>query len=547
MKPNGKYLVTIAQQEITSRYRILRISLRLFIVCGAAALLAAACDPSDPAVTSTIVVGATVYDGSGGGGVKSAVRFDGDRIAAVGDLTPLEGETVIDAGGLILAPGFIDTHGHYYDHRGEYRLMPAVLSQGVTTTVTGLDGFSLADEGPDYVPMADLVKAFDTNPAAVNVASYSAHNSIRRHVMGSESRRAATAEELAAMAELVEADMRAGALGLSTGLEYEPGIFSSTEEVIELAKIATRFGGSYASHVRDEDDLLIEALNELVRIGREAGLPVHVSHIKLADRALWGTTRTVINLLNAARDEGIDVTADIYPYERWASNLGVLFPDRDFTNREAAEFTFEHTATPEDILLTYFAPDPELAGLTIAQIAKITDRDAVSTLLALSQAADDYFRQHDRWGAMIIAKGMNENDVSKFMQWPYTNICSDGGYYIDHPRSYGSFPRVLNHFVDDLGALSMAEAIYKMTGLSARALGLTDRGYLRPGMHADLVLFDPESISDRATMDQPDAVSVGVHKVWVNGELAFADGEPTERFAGRIVTHGTRDSAEPSG
>lgn len=510
-------------------------------------MLASACGSNEDPVASTIIVGATVYDGTGAAGVKHEVRFAGDRIIEVGDLTPVEGEAVINADGLILAPGFIDTHGHYYDHRGEYRLMPAVLSQGVTTTVTAMDGFSLADEDLDHVPVARLVQAFEDNPAAVNVAAYSAHNSIRQHVMGKDNRRPATVEELAAMAVLVKADMQAGALGLSSGLEYEPGIFSSTEEVIELARIAADFGGSYASHVRDEDDLMIEAIKELVLIGREAGLPVHVSHIKLADRALWGTTKTVLNLLDASRDEGIDVTADIYPYEHWASNLGILFPDRDFTNREAAEFTFLHTASPDDILLTYFAPDPALEGLTIAQVAKNSGKDAVSMLLELAQAADQYFRKHERWGAMIIARGMNEADVSKFMRWPYTNICTDGGYYIDHPRSYGSFPRVFRRFVGELETLSVAEAIYKMTGLSARALGLTDRGYLTPGMHADLVLFDPESITDRATMANPHAPSAGIDKVWVNGELAFENGEPTERFAGRIVTHGNRQSAKPSG
>ncbi|MGI9224062.1 MAG: N-acyl-D-amino-acid deacylase family protein [Woeseiaceae bacterium] len=510
-------------------------------------MLVSACDSNGAPVASTIVVGATVYDGTGAAGERLEVRFAGDRIIEVGDLSPVEGETVIDADGLILAPGFIDTHAHFYDYRGEYRLMPAVLSQGVTTTVTAMDGFSLADEDLDFIPVSRLVEAFEDSPSAVNVAAYSAHNSIRQHVMGSDNRRPATAAELAAMVELVRADMQAGALGLSTGLEYEPGIFSTTEEVIELARVAADFGGSYASHIRDEDDLMIDALDELIRIGREAGLPVHVSHIKLADRALWGTTESILNLLDTSRDEGIDVTADIYPYERWASNLGILFPDRDFTNREAAEFTFQHTASPDDILLTHFAPDPALEGLTIAQIAKNSGKDTVSMLLELALAADEYFREHERWGAMIIAKGMNEADVSKFMQWPYTNICTDGGYYIDHPRSYGSFPRVFSRFVGELETLSIAEAVYKMTGLSARALGLTDRGFLEPGMHADLVLLDPESITDRATMANPHAPSAGIEKVWVNGELAFANGEPTERFAGRIVTHGKRQSARPSG
>lgn len=520
---------------------------RLIIVLTFATIAISACDSRDETVTSTIIVGATIYDGTGADGIKGAVRFDGDRIVAVGDITPLKGETLVNAEGLVLAPGFVDTHSHYYDSKGEYRDMPAVLSQGVTTVVTGMDGFAMADEDLGFVPQAELVRAFTLNPAVVNVAFYSPHNSIRQHVLGNDNRRAATAAELASMARLVESDMRAGALGLSTGLEYEPGIFSSTEEVILLATVAARFGGSYASHLRDEDDRMTEAIQEALRIGREAGIAVHISHLKLADRAAWGTANEVIAMLDAARDSGIDITADVYPYVRWASNLGILFPDRDFSSRETAEFTFAHAAAPEDILLTYYAPDPSLEGMTIAEIAKMRDQDPISVLLQLSQAADDYSRKNDKWGALIIAKGMHPDDVAAFIQWPYTNICSDGGHYIEHPRSFGTFPRVLKHFVNELGTLSMAEAIHKMSGLSAQSLQLTDRGWLKAGMHADLVLFDPKTIADRATMDDPQAFSAGVHKVWVNGELAFVDGERTGRYAGRIVTHVRRDPAKPNG
>ena len=523
------------------------MTFRLIFVLAVTTMAVAACDSRHETVTSTIVVGATIYDGTGNAGFQGSVRFDGDRIVAIGNVEPIDGETVIDAGGLVLAPGFIDTHGHYYDSRGKYRHMPAVLSQGITTVVAGMDGFSLADEDLDYIPQSELVAAFAANPAAVNVASYSPHNSIRQHVMGRDNRRTATANELAAMVELVEADMRAGAIGLSTGLEYEPGIFSSTEEVIELARVAAEFDGSYSSHIRDEDDRMTEAIEEVIRIGREASLPVHISHIKLADRASWGTTHEIIALLDEARDEGIDITADIYPYVRWASNLGILFPDRDFTSRETAEFTFEHAAAPDEILITFFAPDTALEGLTIEEIAKLRKQDAVTTLLELAQAADEYFREHDRWGASIIARGMHEDDVSKLMQWSFTNICSDGGYFIEHPRSYGAFPRVLNRFVSELEVLTMAEAIHKMSGLSARVLGIDDRGLLKTGMHADLVLFDPKLIADRATMEDPTVVSVGVHKVWVNGMLAFADGEPQDRHPGRIVRHTRRDAAEPKG
>lgn len=520
----------------------MRITLKLIVAIAASILVVNACGSRGPAVTSTIIVGATIFDGTGDSGFPGAVRFDDDRIVAVGDLEPLAGETVVDAEGLILAPGFIDTHGHYYDHKSENRHMPAVLSQGVTTTVRGMDGYASADEELRYVSQADFAVTFAERPAAVNVASYAPHNSIRHQVMGLNSRRSATAAELAAMASLVEDDMRSGAIGLATGLEYVPGIFSSVEEVILLARVAASFGGSYASHLRDEDDLMMDAIDEAIRIGREAEIPVHVSHIKLANREFWGTTDTVIGTLEAARSKGIDVTADIYPYDRWAANLGILFPDRDFTNRTTAEFTFEQTAAPEDILLTIYAPNPEFEGLTIADIARKTERDVVTTLLELAQAGDEYFREHEEWGAMIVAKGMHEDDISAFMQWAHTNICSDGGYNIAHPRSYGSFPRVLGHYVRERGVLTMAQAIYKMSGLSAQSLGLTDRGLLRPGLQADLVLFDPQTITDNATMDEPRAVSSGVHKVWVNGVLAFADGESTMKYSGKIVMHSRQES-----
>ena len=516
---------------------------RLALLFVASALVLTACDTSRDSVSSTIIVGATIYDGTGGDGFDGNLRFDGDRIVDVGNVSPLVGETVVDGSGLVLAPGFIDTHGHYYDTKGKYRDMHAVLSQGITTIVTGLDGFAAADQEIEYYSFAELVAAFEAKPAAVNVASYSPHNSIRHEIMGDETRQA-TSEEIDAMAALVAEDMRAGAIGLSTGLEYEPGIFSSTEEVIELAKVAADFGGSYASHLRDEDDRLLEAIREVMRIGREADIPVHISHIKIADRALWGTTDAVTATLNAAREEGINVSADIYPYEHWASNLGLLFPDREFSNRATGEYTFEHTAAPDEMVLTFFAPNPEFEGMTIAEIARVTEQDEVTTLLELAQAADRYLHENKRWGSLIIARGMHPDDIADLMQWPWTNICTDGGPFIEHPRSYGSFPRIIRLFVRERGILTMAKAIHKMTGLSAQSIGLEDRGILKAGMAADLVLFDAETIADRATMSEPNVDSVGIHKVWVNGELSFENGASAHRFTGRIVYGPGRVSAD---
>lgn len=529
-------LATISQPHKSTRYVVTEMPRKLFTPLFSIALLLASCSEPAPNVTSTIITNAIIYDGSGDGALRGAVRFDGDRIVATGALEPLVGETVIDAGGRVLAPGFIDTHSHHDSAMAEYRHMPGVLSQGVTTIVRGADGFSEGDDGLQFLSQAEFNLAFAKSPAAVNVASFSAHNSIRYVVMGDDNRRPARPEELDAMAALVEADMKNGAIGLATGLEYEPGIFSTTDEVIALAKISAAFGGRYMSHLRDEDDRFMDAIDEIVQIGRKAGLPVQISHIKLADRDYWGTADAVIEKLNAARQDGVEVSADIYPYERWASNLAILFPERDFSDREVAEFTFEHTAAAEDIVLSEYAPNPEFNGLTIAEVARITERDLPTTLMELTQAADDYRRATGRGGASIIAKGMNEADVVALMNWEFTNICSDGAHGPGHPRGYGAFPRVLGRYVRDLGVLALPEAIYKMTGLSAAAMGIANRGRIETGFYADLVLFDPNVIEDRATMQNSTALSVGIHKVWVNGVLAFDNGAPTMRYPGRIVS-----------
>jgi N-acyl-D-amino-acid deacylase len=472
------------------------------------------CETNETTSSSTLIVNALILDGNGGETFAGAVRFDGDRIIDVGELAHLQGETVIDAGGLALAPGFIDTHSHHDREIDKYRHMPGVLSQGVTTIVRGVDGSTSGS-----MSIAEYNATITESPAAVNIASFSPHNTIREHVMGDDYRRVATREEIDAMAALVNADMQAGALGLSTGLEYEPGIFSSTEEIIELAKAAARHGGRYSSHVRDEDDNFVDAINEIIRIGREADIPVHITHIKLADKFAWGSTDDIIALLDTARADGVDLTADIYPYERWASNLAVLFPERDFTSRATAEFTFTRTAAADDILLIDYPPNRGFEGMTIAQVAAVTERDEITTLLELSQAAEDHRRKTGE-DTGIIAKSMNNDDISAFMKWPYMNICSDG-WHDGHPRGSGSFPRVLGRFVREQGVLSLPEAIYKMTGRSADSMGIKERGRIAPGKYADLVLFDPDTVIDHATMTSPAALSEGIVKVWVNGVLAY--------------------------
>ena len=498
------------------------------LLLGVLALFVSGCETKEQDTSSTLIVNAIIYDGNGNDAYAAAVRFAGNRIVDVGDLDAIDGEHIIDAGGLALAPGFIDTHSHHDEELDKYRHMPGVLSQGVTTIVRGMDGSS-----GDYRSVSDFNMAFEKAPAAVNVASFSAHNSLRQFVLGEDDRRYSTDGEIAAMAALLRSDMQAGALGLSTGLEYEPGIFSATEEIIALARVAAENDGRYSSHLRDEDDRFIEALNEIIRIGRDADIPVHVSHIKLADKLAWGTTAGIIAMLDAARADGVEITADIYPYERWASNLAVLFPERDYSSRETAEYTFERTASAEDILLISYPPNPAYEGMTIAEIAAITERDEVTTLLELSQAAADHRRETGE-DTGIIARSMDDADIGAFMQWPWMNICSDG-WHGGHPRGYGSFPRVLGHFARDKGILSFPEAIYKMTGRAAASMGIIDRGRIEAGYYADLVLFDPDTVIDRATMREPTRQSVGIQQVWVNGVLAFENGQPTRAYSGQLL------------
>ena len=490
-----------------------------------------ACTVESPVpVSSTLISNAVIFDGSGDEPYEGSLRFDAatQRIVAVGDLEAIPGEAVFDAKGLALAPGFIDTHSHHYEDADKFRHMPGVLSQGITTIIRGMDG-----SAGNYQSVAEFNVAFEALPAAINVASFSAHNTIRQLVMGGDNRRLATPAEIDAMVELVAADMRAGALGLSTGLEYEPGIFSSTEEVIELARVAAASGGRYTSHLRDEDDRFVDAVNEIIRIGEDADIPVHVSHIKILDRFAWGTTDDVIDLLDAARLDGVEVSADIYPYERWASNLAVLFPDRDYSSVATAEYTLERTASAEDILLISYPANPAFEGMTVAEVAGITERDEVTTLLQLSQAAEDHRRETGE-DSGIIAKSMNNDDIAAFLRWPYMNICSDGSHG-GHPRGYGAFPRVLGFFGRELGVLTVPEAIFKMTARAADSMGISDRGRIKVGHYADLVLFDPDTIIDHATMKEPMLMSSGIERVWVNGRLAFDDGAPTDAFAGRLV------------
>ncbi|MSQ92146.1 MAG: D-aminoacylase [Gammaproteobacteria bacterium] len=478
---------------------------------------------ADSGAATTLIVNASIVDGTGAAARAGAVRIEGDRMVEVGAVEPKEGERVIDAGGLTLAPGFIDTHSHHDREMFEERSALAAVSQGITTIVVGQDG-----EMPK--PIGNLFERLMQTPTAVNVASYVGHRDIRRAAMGDDFRRHATPAEIATMRKSVREGMEAGALGFATGLEYDPGIYSSTEELIELAKESASFGGRYISHIRSEDRYFWAALDEIVRIGREAHIPVQVSHMKLGMKDWWGQSRRFLDVLDRARAEGIDITGDIYPYEYWSAGLTVLFPERDFTNRKSAEFALEHVSPPEGLVLAKYSPEPALVGMSIAEIAKLKGMDPAATLMDLIARA-----QVPGGETSVIGTSMRSDDIAALIAWPHANICSDGAMTSRHPRGRGAFTKILRVYVRKQKLLSLEEAIRKMTSLSAAHVGIVNRGIIQPGAYADLVLLDPVRVADRSTTADPLALSVGIEKVWVNGVVVLDEGKATGVFPGKSI------------
>ena len=473
-------------------------------------------------------------DGTGSPGFIGSLRVVDGAIAEVaaddGDvaLSPLRGEPVHDASGLVLAPGFIDTHSHHDGGLLEELTALAVVSQGITTIVAGQDGGS-------QFPIADFFAALETTPAAVNVASYAGHGALRRQIMGDDFRREATAAEVEAMQALLETELASGVLGLSTGLEYDPGIYSSTDEVVELATTVAAAGGRYISHMRSEDRAFHEAVEETIEIAERARLPVQISHMKLAARGLWGGAAEVLERLDQARAAGLDITADVYPYEYWQSTMTVLFPERDFTDREAARYALEELVAPEGMIIGRFGADPSLEKKTLAQIAAERGTDPVTTYLDLIAESRAARESGGNGRESIVATSMTFDDIATLLAWPHTNVSSDGGLRGAHPRGFGAYPRVIGRYVRVEGRLGLEEAVHKMTALAAAHMGLTGRGVLQPGAPADMVLFDPASVLDRATTAEPHLTATGIERVWVAGTVVYEEGVVTGALPGMVL------------
>jgi N-acyl-D-aspartate/D-glutamate deacylase len=348
--------------------------------------------------------------------------------------------------------------------------------------------------------------------------------------------RQATGKEIDSMKILLKNEMTKGSLGLATGLEYESAFHSSRNEVLELAQVAADLKGRYISHIRSEDTDIDDALDEILNIGRQTKMPVQISHIKVSIKSKWGYSKQVLALLQKARAEGINITADCYPYDFWQSTLHVLFPKHDYTNPESAEYAVTDLIDPAGSYLVRFKPNKEYAGKSITQIAQLRKESPAKTLLYLLAAVEEYEQKHPDDDSVegVMGKAMSDDDVMSFLAWSHTNICSDGSTE-GHPRGYGAFTRVLARYVRDKKLLTLESAIHKMTGLTAENLGIADRGIIAPGNYADLVLLNPATVQDNAVIGNNKALSTGIEAVWVNGQLVFKNQKPTGKYSGVFI------------
>ncbi|MFD2934142.1 serine hydrolase [Spirosoma flavum] len=474
-----------------------------------------------------LITNIRLIDGTGAASRKAAVRLRNDRVWETGDLTAFPNEPVTDGRGLALAPGFIDSHSHH-----DWALKPdaiPVVNQGITTIVVGQDGGG--------VPFDTLQVRLKQQPVSVNMASYTGHAMLRQQAMGINGLyRTAKPDEVARMKTLLRTELQNGSLGLSTGLEYEAAFFSNRDEVIQLAQVAADSGGRYISHIRSEDMMLDDAVDEIIQIGRVTKMPVQISHLKIALRDKWGQSARLLAQLEKARAEGVNITADCYPYDYWMSTLRVLFPKRDYTNPASAEFAVNQLFDPAQSVLVRFAANPTYAGKTVGDIAKLRQEKPAQTLMGLVAEASAFSKKNpDASGVEgIMGKSMDEPDVANFLTWPHTNICSDGAND-GHPRGYGAFTRVLGRYVRDQKIMPLETAIYKMTGLSAEHLGLKGRGLIAPGYYADLVLFNPDTVQDNARIGDNRALSTGIEAVWVAGQLVYQGQKSTGAHPGVLI------------
>ena len=470
-----------------------------------------------------LLAGGRLVDGTGAAARYADVLVRDGRVAAIGapgSVAAGAGTPVVRLDGLVLAPGFIDIHNHSTDRLRRDPAATTQVAQGVTTIVVGADGSS-------PWPLREYFDSIDDLPPALNVAAMVGHGTIRRAVLGDDYRRAVTAAEVAAMAAMVEEGMQAGAFGLSSGLEYDPGFYSGTDELIELARVAAAHGGFYMSHIRDEEEGVLDAIDEALRIGREARVPVQLSHIKMGNASVWGKASQALSRIAVAREHGHDVTADQYPYTAWQSGLGIVVSSRRYADPEQVREGLAAVGGAERLQITSYEPDPSVNGMRLSEIA---ERDGVT-------AVDKYIEMMAAGGAGVIGHTMNDGDVDAFMTSPLVMTASDGGIGSAHPRGAGAFARVLGHYARERELISLERAVQRGTAMPAQRLGLADRGVVREGAVADLVAFDPGTVVDESTFTAPLVAATGVAHTWVAGELVWSGGAVTGSRPGRVLLH----------
>jgi N-acyl-D-amino-acid deacylase len=462
-----------------------------------------------------------VVDGTGGASRHLDLRVAGDTIVELApQLTAGASEQVLDAAGRIVAPGFVDVHSHADRGLVEHPEATSQVQQGITTALVGQDG------GGD-LPVSDFLERMEAARPAINIATGVGHGTVRGLVLGADFKRAATESEIAVMRALVDRAMKDGAVGLSSGLEYDPGFYAQPAELVALASAIRPYGGLYSSHVRDEENQVVAAWREAIDVGRRAGVAVEISHMKVASKAVWGKAGVALAVVDEAVREGLDVGGDWYPYPYWQSSMYVLIPDRDFENVEKWRTGLEEIGGAQNVLVTNYSADPSWSGHTIAELADQEKVDPPSLIVRMMKAAGPNIG--------IIGTSMDEADMRAILAHPRVVICSDGMLSGRHPRGYNAFPRVLARYVREARVVSLEEAIAKMTGRSAARLGLTDRGTIVVGQKADLVIFDATAINDRGTPQEPDLSPVGIDTVIVNGTIVLSKGSPTGARPGHAL------------
>lgn len=499
-----------------------------------------------PPVDADILLrGGQILDGTGSPAIVADIAIIGDRIVAVGQLTPGKIGETIDCTGLIVAPGFIDLHNHSDESivADETRTAENYIRQGCTTIVTGNCGGGAVDVGK-Y--LADI----DAHGAGTNIAHLIPHGSTRALVL--ERRQVdPTPEELAKMQELVDRGMREGAWGMATGLIYIPGAYSKIDELAAMTEVVGRHGGIYASHIRSEDSALLDAVSEAIEIGRRANTPVHISHFKASGKPYWGMVRAAAKLVEDAQAAGQKVTADQYPYTASSTSLeAMLLPD--WAREGGREATMARLADPTQlekirpalqtalderphVRIVSYKPKPEYTGKAIHEIAAAENRPQIEVAIELLRDGSP----------AAINFGMTEEDVRFVMQRPWVATASDGSVKAPsgdmvHPRSFGTFPRKIGLYAVREKVLPLEQAVRSASGLPADILGLNDRGYLKPGQFADVVAFNPQEIIDGATFEQPFLPPLGIPLVIVNGVAAVKNGEPTKSLSGRALRHASQ-------